>query len=260
MGIKQTIEHNFSRHARRYDAYAAVQRVVGAHLIERLRSGSFVRILDIGCGTGDYTSLLHEKYPAAQVTGIDLSAGMIAEAKRKFGGGEIEFLVGDAETDPLATSFDLIASNACFHWFSDLNTTLAKCALALTENGCLAFSSQGPRTFWELADCLDTVLPAHPPISARTFADQRNLETTLRRHFPSVSVVEETLTETYPSLLALLNTIKYTGTRGSGLEGTTLTKTRLKQLEQTYIERIGTITATYQIFYCLAQRKESIRL
>ena len=256
MGTKQTIEHNFSRHARRYDAYATVQRTVGAHLTERLGAGPFAHILDIGCGTGDYTHLLHQRYPAAQITGIDLSVSMIAEAKRKLGHHGIEFLVGDAETTAFAAPFDLITSNACFHWFADLHATIAKCAASLTDDGHLAFSSQGPRTFRELAECLDTVLPTHSPISARTFADQHALETALRRHFPLVSVVEGTLTETYPSLLALLNTIKYTGTRGSGLEGTVLTKTLLKELEQTYIKQAGSITATYQIFYCLAQKKE----
>lgn len=255
MGLKQTVEHNFSRHARRYDAYAAVQRGVGAHLLERLGSGSFAHVLDIGCGTGDYTHLLHQRYPAARITGIDLSASMIEEAKQKLSHHGIEFLVGDAETTAFDRPFDLITSNACFHWFDDLDATIAKCAVSLTDDGVLAFSSQGPRTFWELAECLDEVLPAHSPISARTFAGQGDLETTLYCHFPSVCVDEEIVTETYPSLLALLNTIKHTGTRGSGLEGTTVTRAILRDLEQTYIKRAGAICATYQVFYCLARKE-----
>jgi len=260
MATKHIVERNFSRHAERYDAHTGVQRAIGVKLIERLGSRCFGHILDIGCGTGSYTNLLHERHPAARITGLDLSAEMIRVARDKLAGRGIEFLVGDAETVTFEAPFDLISSNACFHWFADLERTIAKCASALTENGLLAFSSLGPRTYWELGACLDTVLPAHQPISARSFVDRCALEAILGRHFPGVMVAEETMVEEYRSLLELLNTIKYAGTRGSGLEGVALTKTLLNDLEAEYRRRCGSIAATYQVFYCRGHKQEGQRV
>lgn len=259
MAIKHIVERNFSRHAGRYDAHTGVQRAIGAKLIERLGSRSFGHILDIGCGTGNYTNLLHARHSAARITGLDLSAEMIKVARDKLAGRGIEFLVGDAETVTFDVPFDLISSNACFHWFANLESTIARCASALTEDGLLAFSSLGPRTYWELGACLDAVLPTHKPISARSFVGRSELETTLHRHFPCVTVAEETIVEGHRSLLELLNTIKYAGTRGSGLEGVALTKTLVNDLEAEYRRRFGTIAATYQVFYCQGRKKEAER-
>ena len=256
MGIKHTVERNFSRHARRYDAHDATQKAIGANLVERLGSRPFESILDLGCGTGNYTRLLHEKYPAARVKAVDLSPAMVEEARHKLAAQGTEFIVADAETATFDAPCNLITSNACFHWFANLDTTLDKCADALTEEGLLAFSALGPRTFWELGECLDTVLPTHQPLSARSFVDKPALEAVLRRHFAWVSVDVETVVEKYPSLLQLLNTIKYTGTRGSGLEGVAMTKTLLHALEEAYRRRVGSVTATYEVFYCLARKKE----
>jgi malonyl-CoA O-methyltransferase len=256
MSTKEIVERNFSRHARHYDAYDAVQRTIGAHLIARLGTERFARILDVGCGTGAYTRLLHERYRGARTRGIDLSAAMIEEAGGRAAGEGIEFVLGDAETVAFDAPFDLITSNACFQWFANLDGTLARCGEALAEGGLLAFSSLGPGTFRELGECLDAVLPARQPISARSFANQSELEAVLGRHFGDVSFTREVMTEEYSSLLELLSAIKYTGTRGRGLDGVRITKTVLRRLEEVYKERIGATVATYEVFYCLARQKE----
>ena len=94
-------------------------------------------------------------------------------------------------------------------------------------------------------------------IYSRLVNSQDKLSRVLRRHFPSVTVAEESLVEEYRSLLELLNTIKYAGTRGSGLEGVALTKALLNDLEAEYRRRCGSILATYQIFYCRGHKQEA---
>lgn len=57
------------------------------------------RVLDLGTGTGVVALALAERYPAAEIVGIDLSPGMLEEARRKLPpelAGRVRFDVGDA--------------------------------------------------------------------------------------------------------------------------------------------------------------------
>lgn len=84
----------------------------GEAVIELLQPKSYERILDLGCGSGQLTSKLHEL--AQEVIGIDKSPEMIADAKSKF--PTIPFKVGDAANFRFSKKFDAIFSNATLHW------------------------------------------------------------------------------------------------------------------------------------------------
>ncbi len=71
--------------------------------------------LDVACGTGDVSFRLHELFPKAQITGLDLSAGMLEIAKKKLAGMDtdarehISFMEGDSLKMPFADdTFDLV--------------------------------------------------------------------------------------------------------------------------------------------------------
>ncbi|MFD0278656.1 methyltransferase domain-containing protein [Kitasatospora sp. NPDC127111] len=73
-------------------------------------------VLDIGCGPGNSTAVLRERWPAARITGIDNSAAMLATAR---GTGEptADYLLADArDYDPAPARPDLIVSNAALQW------------------------------------------------------------------------------------------------------------------------------------------------
>jgi len=84
----------------------------GEQLLELLAPLKHERILDLGCGSGQLTSLIGQK--AASVVGMDQSPEMIAEAKNLYPG--IDFLVGDAADFHFEEKFDAIFSNATLHW------------------------------------------------------------------------------------------------------------------------------------------------
>jgi ubiquinone/menaquinone biosynthesis C-methylase UbiE len=76
------------------------------------------RILDLGCGTGSTTILLKQAFPAATVTGLDLSPYMLAVAEDKARSMDLDILwqQGTAEVTNLAPgSFDLVAASLLFH-------------------------------------------------------------------------------------------------------------------------------------------------
>jgi trans-aconitate 2-methyltransferase len=51
-------------------------------LLSRISTGEPARIVDLGCGPGNSTALLHQRWPTAHITGVDSSPAMIEEASR----------------------------------------------------------------------------------------------------------------------------------------------------------------------------------
>jgi SAM-dependent methyltransferase len=94
------------------------------------------RALDAGCGTGSFARLLADR--ASHVDGLDLAPGMIAAARRQFGGGaNIHFEVADFMERPLGQGvYDVIASVATLHHLP-LVPALTRLADALRPGGTL---------------------------------------------------------------------------------------------------------------------------
>jgi len=247
---KKTIALNFSRYAYTYDTYADAQRKVAFELLSWLKKDRFKRIMEVGCGTGNYTLLLREKFKKAKITAVDISDKMIEVASDKLRDKGIEFMVRDAENLNLDKGFDLITSNACFHWFKDMGKALLRYRTLLKKDGIILFSTFGPLTFWELNSSLRSVFK-DSSIMANDFIPIGKVEKILRDNFKDVTIKETRFEESFASLRDLLNKIKYTGARGNGL-GSKISFDRraLKEIERAYLDKIGTIKATYQIFFC----------
>ncbi|MBL7068374.1 MAG: malonyl-ACP O-methyltransferase BioC [Candidatus Omnitrophica bacterium] len=247
---KEAIKKNFSRYARSYDTYSTVQDHCAAGLIAKIKSNGFRKILDIGCGTGNYTRLLKERYPQASIKAVDISEEMVDVAREKLDGQRVDFLVRDAEAIDLDDEFDLISSNVSFQWFEDLKDPLSRYSGLLKESGIIAFSQFGPKTFYELNSSLRILFGKDVSISAYNFVEKDEIETLLKRHFKMVEAAEEIYRESHNSLRELLTKIRYTGTRGRGLNnGNLWTPKVINNLEDIYRERFKGITATYQVFY-----------
>ncbi len=253
--ILSTIAKNFSRHASLYDKYAHVQPMAAKELIEKVCDQDYKRILDIGCGTGSYTLLLRNKFKNAIITGVDISGDMIDAARRKCGVEGISYIAADAENIQLPGKFDLITSNATFQWFDDLEASIERYREALTEGGRIVFSIFGPSTYVELNRSLKDVLGRDACISAEGFLTKDELSEIMNRFFQNIFIDERIVTEKYESLRQLLDSIKYTGTRGEGVENLTPGKRGiLDKIEDAYLAKYGEIKATYQIFYCGADK------
>jgi ubiquinone/menaquinone biosynthesis C-methylase UbiE len=87
------------------------------------------RVLDLGTGTGVVALALADRYPAADILGIDLSPGMIDEARRKVPSelaGRVGFELGDASAlgSPDAT-FDLVVLSNMIPFFDELARVVA---------------------------------------------------------------------------------------------------------------------------------------
>jgi trans-aconitate 2-methyltransferase len=94
------------------------------------------RVVDLGCGPGNSTELLIERYPQAEVSGIDSSPDMLRQARERLPGHT--FVQGDLSTWSPAAGTDLLFGNAVFQWVPDHPTVLRRLLQALPEGGVLA--------------------------------------------------------------------------------------------------------------------------
>ena len=94
------------------------------------------RIVDLGCGPGNSTGLLRERWPAAAITGLDTSADMLDAARRDHPG--IDFVAGDIAAWSPAEPYDLVFSNAALQWVGDHERLLPRLIDAVNADGVLA--------------------------------------------------------------------------------------------------------------------------
>lgn len=114
-------------------------RMAGEKMAEKPR-----RILDVACGTGDVAFRLHGIYPEADITGLDLSEGMLDVARRKLSGmndsakAKIRFVQGDSLSMPYADdTFDLLTVAYGVRNFERLSEGLKEMARVIKPGGVL---------------------------------------------------------------------------------------------------------------------------
>jgi trans-aconitate 2-methyltransferase len=92
--------------------------------------------IDIGCGPGNSTELLVERFDNAIVRGVDSSTDMIEAARKRL--PEMQFDTVDIGTWNDSGPFDVIFANAVLQWLPDHATLLPSLAARLTKGGSLA--------------------------------------------------------------------------------------------------------------------------
>ena len=250
---KQVINNNFSKNADSYDAYASVQKRCAEMLVESLGTSEFDRILEIGCGTGNYTDRLRKKYPAAEIMALDISERMVNIAKEKLSGHNISFMRTDAEDLMGVKDVDLVTSNATLQWFSDLDASFKRFSEILKDKGKMAVTIYGPDTFKEFKTVLAEHYGAGQWLTSSKFLSKKELDTILGRHFSEYKVSDLSFTVYCDSLLDFLKDIKRTGTRGEGLgKDIFLGKYGLEDLEWIYVDKYGRIKVTHHVHFCEA--------
>lgn len=104
------------------------------------------QIVDLGCGAGNATALLAERWPNAHITGLDNSHDMLAAARDFAIAGEydnIEFAYADATTWQPPTPVDLLISNALLQWVPGHADRFASWVSGLKPGGSFAFQVPG---------------------------------------------------------------------------------------------------------------------
>ncbi len=160
-----------------YDALAGVYEQRWSRYIEastaatlrRIPLDAGERLLDVGCGTGVLLGRLLGRSPFREVAGVDLSPGMVAQARSRLP-PSARLLVGDAQGLPFSpASFDVVVSASSFHYWPAPARALDELRRVLRPGGHLVI------TDWcdDYLACricdrvLRLVNPSHAPIYGR---------------------------------------------------------------------------------------------
>lgn len=100
-------------------------------------------VADLGCGPGNLTAALAQRWPGARVTGVDSSPEMIAAAATAAADGRVTFTVGDVRDWQPEGTPDVLVCNAVLQWVPDHNDLLVRWADSLAPGGWLAFQIPG---------------------------------------------------------------------------------------------------------------------
>lgn len=112
-------------------------------LVSRIELAAPARIVDLGCGPGNSTQTLAERWPNAAITGIDNSPEMIEEATRR--NPNISWICQDVTlwTRDCTESFDLVFSNAALQWVPDHTCLFPRLFERVAAGGALAVQVPG---------------------------------------------------------------------------------------------------------------------
>lgn len=120
----------------RYLRFADHRSRPGFELMARIPDVDPSSIVDLGCGTGNLTAPLAQRWPRARVLGIDSSPEMIDRARGDH--PTLAWHVGDVSSWEPEEGVDVIYSNATLHWLDEHDRLFPRLRSFLTVGGALS--------------------------------------------------------------------------------------------------------------------------
>lgn len=123
-----------------YNQFKGVRYQPFFDLMELISEDGLTTAVDLGCGTGEQTHILSQRFPQASFVGMDTSPEMLAKSKA-VESGKLRFENTSVESfiaDPLTPEWDLIFSNAALQWSNDHEMLFPQLIAKLSDRGQLA--------------------------------------------------------------------------------------------------------------------------
>jgi len=125
----------------RYLTYADERGRPFLDLLARVPATEVDRVVDLGCGPGNLTRLLEERWPAADVVGLDSSPEMVARAREA--ATRVRFEVTDVREWEAESPVDVLVSNATLQWVPGHLDLLPRLVGQVVPGGWFAFQVPG---------------------------------------------------------------------------------------------------------------------
>ncbi len=124
------------------------RELVHAHLAEAGLADD-ARVLDIGCGVGQFLAELADRLPRADLVGVDASAGMIARAEADYARDNVRYATGTWSDVDRGDGFDAITCMHAFPYVPDKPVALARCTQLLRPGGRLLIVQANTETWFD---------------------------------------------------------------------------------------------------------------
>ena len=124
-----------------YHRFGAERSRPFAELTARIGADRPRAVADLGCGSGELTLGLAQRWPRARLTGIDSSPEMIEKAVAQ--GGPAVFRVGDVAGWHPEPDVDVVVTNAVLQWVPDHHELLTRWAAELPAGAWIALQVPG---------------------------------------------------------------------------------------------------------------------
>lgn len=253
---KRLIAQRFAKARDTYNQAARAQRQVAEKMLRLVEeySHELSRLVEIGCGTGIYSTLLLHRLHPRQMLLVDLCPEMeplINELTARHPEVSATFCAADAEQIELPKGVQLITSCSTVQWFDAPQAFVERCAAALAPQGLLAFSTFGPDNLREIK-----ALTGH----GLTYPTIQNWHKMTVSSLHLHHAEEERITLWFSSPIEVLKHLKETGVTGT--EKQVWSKQRLHDFCQAYSARFsnaqGEVSLTYHPMYLVFKDKDKL--
>jgi malonyl-CoA O-methyltransferase len=256
--FKNSIAKGFSDAASTYDHWSMLQQQVARRLATMLpEEPPHGLILDVGCGTGALTELLHAQYPAGRILGIDIAPGMVDACKTRWAGrSELNFEVADAERYLPSEPCGLVASSFSVQWLSQI--AVGHMAAWLAPHGQMAIAVPVKGSLPELREAYRAIVGS--PLWGTSLPTGADYLKWLSQAGLTCRIVQtETFRDHFDDARQVLHSFKGIGATFRYQEGyTPLTPTATRELlcyyDQHFAGADGRVPVTYEVLLFVAEK------
>ena len=152
--FKKKIEYSFDKYADKYDSRTILQKDIMLTLLnflyQEISETNFKKksqLLDLGCGTGELSSILIKKLNFNKIHLLDLSSQMLNIAKKKINKKDVLFDRNDFDSFYQFDDYNMIVSNMALHWSANFLVFIERILNKMRKNAIFIFSIPDNKSF-----------------------------------------------------------------------------------------------------------------
>lgn len=226
---KDLIKQRFSSAVNDYDNEAIAQQYVYNRLgefIDDIGKTHYNRVLEIGAGTGAFSSFINKKLSIDEFFVNDLTDNILS-LKLNNPNTKLNFLIGDAESIDLGNSYDLIVSASAIQWFHEPILFIRNIYEKLNEGASMLISSFSEQNLKEIKSITGIGLD---------YYSLDYLKEELHKIDDRFELKEEIYTLQFDKAIDVLRHLKSTGVTATSSNKFVWTKEKLADFEKKYKE------------------------
>jgi len=253
--MRASVEARFSRAADTYQNFAAVQELVARELATRADvSSRFLRVLEVGAGTGFLSRELLKNNPLIKLLALDISADMLGALRTSLPEeSRLETHTEDLFAFSPAEPFDAILSASALHWCGESEAVFKKLKSLLGDGGLLHAAIMVKGTLGELHELRARLFPRNRirlslPTAGETVRSFRDAGFSVRY------AETKTFIEEHPTIEELFTSLRLSGVTGGDFSRAhrPLLRAELLELMDEYEKQYSTalgVKASYEVLF-----------